>query len=465
MQTQAGFAVRFNFACLTPHANRRRNPRISSYVAGRNFRCTSALKCQGIGQRLSYGNGAAAEEEEERIKSVGEKDVDVATVGNLCVDIVLNVPKLPPKAMAERKAYMEELAKSSPDKEFWEAGGNCNVAIAAARLGLNLVTIGHVGDEIYGRFLLDVLRDEGIAMAEMDDPNAVDETSSTQYETLLCWVLVDPQQRHGFCSRADFSNSPAFWWMQTLSEETKKAIRRSKILFCNGYGFDELSPRLLTSVLDCAIEEGTAIFFDPGPRGKSLINGSADEQIAFDRYLRMSDVLLLTSEEAEQLTGIEDPILAAKELLREGTRTEWVIIKMGSRGSILVAPTSISCAPAFNVDVIDTVGCGDSFVAAVAFGYIHEMPSVSTLTIANAVGAATALGCGAGRNVANLKRVVELLGESSLNEDDGFWEPLLKKHPENEITLLTQNSLKKSSCEILTVLEPVRAEDVGTCNE
>lgn len=71
------------------------------------------------------------------------------------------------------------------------------MAIAAARLGLRVVTVGHVGDEIYGRFLLDVLHDEGIGMVEMDGQKDVVDIRA--YETLLCWVLVDPLQRHGFC--------------------------------------------------------------------------------------------------------------------------------------------------------------------------------------------------------------------------------------------------------------------------
>ena len=58
---------------------------------------------------------------------------------------------------------------------------------------------------------------------------------------------------------------------------------------------------------------------------------------------------------------------------------------------------------------MDIVGCGDSFVAAIAFGFIHNIPLVTTLAFANAVGAATAMGCGAGRNVATLKQVVELM--------------------------------------------------------
>lgn len=98
-------------------------------------------------------------------------------------------------------------------------------------------------------------------------------------------------------SRADFSEDPAFSWMSTLSTEAKMAIRRSKIIFCNGYGFDELPPLLLASALDYAVEVGTSVFFDPGPRGKSLITGTANERKALEKYLRMSDVLLLTSEE------------------------------------------------------------------------------------------------------------------------------------------------------------------------
>lgn len=53
--------------------------------------------------------------------------------------------------------------------------------------------------------------------------------------------------------------------------------------------------------------------------------------------------------QAEALTGIKNPIIAGQELLKKGVRTKWVIVKMGSRGSILITMSSISCAPAFKV--------------------------------------------------------------------------------------------------------------------
>ncbi|KAK8269644.1 hypothetical protein V6Z11_D11G141800 [Gossypium hirsutum] len=349
-------------------------------------------------------------------KNAALKTVDVATLGNLCVDIVLNVPKLPPSSKGARKAIMEQLSSSPPDKQYWEAGGNCNVAIAAARLGLNCITIGYVGNEIYGKFLLDVLRDEGIRMVGMNEEADVVNSPSASHQTLLCWVLVDPLQKHGFCSPADFFEEPAFSWMSTLSEEVKRGIKRSRILFCNG------------------------------PRGKSLLRGTMEEQKALRHFLRMSDVLLLTSDEAESLTGIANPILAGQELLRTGVRTKWVVVKMGPRGSILITTSNITCASAFKVKVMDTVGCGDSFVAAIAFGFIHNIPLVTTLAFANAVGAATAMGCGAGRNVAALKQVVELMEAPNLNEDDEFWNELLGEHLDSqEVTFLSKMILNGSN--------------------
>ncbi|KAK8565328.1 hypothetical protein V6N13_020449 [Hibiscus sabdariffa] len=374
------------------------------------------------------------------IKHAAVKTVDVATLGNLCVDIVLNVPKLPPSSPDVRQAFMEQLSSSPPDKRYWEAGGNCNTAIAAARLGLNCLSIGYVGNDIYGNFLLDVLHDEGIGMVVMnEETDFVGGPGRCSYDTLLCWVLVDPSQKHDFCSPLDFSKEPAFSWMRTLSEEVKRGIKRSRILFCNGYDFDELSPGLISSAVDCAIEAATSVFFDPGPCGKSLLCGTAEEQKAVRHLLRMSDVLLLTSEEAESLTGIANPILAGQELLSKGVRTKWVVVKMGPKGSILITPSSISCASAFKVKVMDTVGCGDSFVAAIAFGFIHNFPLVTTLAFANAVGAATAMGCGAGRNVATLKQVVELMEAHDLNEDDDFWNELLGEHIDSEeVTFLSK---------------------------
>lgn len=425
-----------------------RNLGLHPSIPSRTSRVLLCCKKLQVSEPKHYANSFNFSNESvavPKFRSANAKDIDVATLGNLCVDIVLNVPSLPPENDDERQAYMERLSSSPPDKRYWEAGGNCNMAIAAARLGLRCATIGHVGNEIYGQFLLDVLHEEGISTVGMSDASR-SVRPKTAYETLLCWVLVDPLQRHGFCSRADFSKEPAFNWINELSGEVKMTIIRSKVLFCNGYGFDELSPNLIISIVNYALEVGTSIFFDPGPRGKSLSVGTPDERSALSHFLRMSDALLLTSDEAESLTGIKDPILAGNELLKKGVRTKWVIVKMGSRGSILITKTGISCAPAFKVNVVDTVGCGDSFVAAIAYGYIYNLQTVDALTIANAVGAATAMGCGAGRSVATLEKVLELMMKANINEDSEFWNKLFNKNLESQdITLMSKLDVDRNN--------------------
>ncbi|XP_008806246.2 probable fructokinase-1 [Phoenix dactylifera] len=418
---------------------RRRSDRLPPLPAVKNRGGTRIAAGKGGFRCLGAGAGDGAR------RGGAPKGVDLATLGNLCVDIVLGVPSLPPTPPDERRAYMEQLAASPPDKKYWEAGGNCNLAIAAARLGLHVATLGHVGDEIYGHFLLDVLQDECISIVGMNE-NTEATVHNSFYETLLCWVLVDPFQKHGFCSRADFSDEPAFNWISKLPGQVKMAIQQSKILFCNGYAFDELLPNVIISALNCAIDAGTAVFFDPGPRGRSLHHGTPEEQRALNLFLRLSDVLLLTSDEAESLTGITNPIRAGLELIRKGVRTKWVIIKMGSKGSILITQSIISCAPAFKVNVVDTVGCGDSFTAAIAFGFLHDLPAVNSLALANAVGAATATGCGAGRNVARLDKVLELLRQADLNENDELWNELIEGNLETkEVRLLSRASINGCS--------------------
>ena len=60
--------------------------------------------------------------------------------------------------------------------------------------------------------------------------------------------------------------------------------------------------------------------------------------------------------------------------------------------------------------VSDTVGCGDSLASAVVLGLIAGgADEGATLALGNAVGAATATGHGAGRQVAHVEMVRSLL--------------------------------------------------------
>jgi sugar/nucleoside kinase (ribokinase family) len=68
------------------------------------------------------------------------------------------VDVLPPKDVDFKKQMLEELTRSPPPKEAWKVGGSTNAMIAAARLGLNVWSCGHIANDGFGRYMLQILR-------------------------------------------------------------------------------------------------------------------------------------------------------------------------------------------------------------------------------------------------------------------------------------------------------------------
>ncbi|KAF8072882.1 iolC [Scenedesmus sp. PABB004] len=345
--------------------------------------------------------------------SNGGKALDVVGLSNLCVDVVINVPELPPDDPAARAALLSQLAAAPPDEGAWELGGNCNFMIAAARLGMRVGSIGHAGDDAPGRYMDRVLAAERIAAITRvtPPPAAAAAAAAAADATLLCFVLVDPAGRHAFCSRYDFGPWPLLAGVRSLPPSVEQVLRSTSAVFTNGFVFDELPLDLVKAAIATASEAGAAVLFDPGPRAFTMRSGS--RRAALDALMDLSDVILMTQEEAVEVTGLADPQAAAEAVLaRPGARTEWCVVKLGGEGALLVTKSpeqQVFRAGAFKVTVADTVGCGDSFAAAIVLGYTRSHDVHATLLLANAVGAATAMGRGAGTNVADAPTVLSLL--------------------------------------------------------
>ena len=100
------------------------------------------------------------------------------------------------------------------------------------------------------------------------------------------------------------------------------------------------------------------------------------------------DLICINDEEVIQLSGLGSLIEGAKKILKMGP--DFIIVKRGSLGSILIDKSNMFECPAFPVKKVkDPTGAGDSFAGGLA-GYLTKVNSSSFDEIKNAIIYATA---------------------------------------------------------------------------
>lgn len=269
--------------------------------------------------------------------------VDVATYGEALT--VLCAADLGPLAQ------VEHFTKRA-------AGAELNVAIGLARLGLHVGLLSRVGNDSFGRFLLDTLAAQGI------DTGA---------------VTVDAQRRTGFYLKArridggdpdiEYFRAGSAASMLSPADDRPDLFGRARHVHLTGVGpaISETSYALAQRIAARAAAAGTSSSFDPNLR----------PQLWRSRELMIERVNALATqaqwvlpglEEGRTLTGLTTPADIAAFYLERGVRG--VVVKLGADGAYVRTTHIEAHVPAAPVDdVVDTVGAGDGF----AVGFISAL--------------------------------------------------------------------------------------------
>lgn len=110
------------------------------------------------------------------------------------------------------------------------------------------------------------------------------------------------------------------------------------------------------------------------------INTARDELMAL---LGKIDGLVLNDGEARLLTGENNMVKAAREVLKMGPK--FVVIKKGEHGCIMASGDDLFTLPAYPTPtVVDPTGAGDSFAAGM-MGYLSTQRSMSASTVKRAL--------------------------------------------------------------------------------
>ena len=220
------------------------------------------------------------------------------------------------------------------------AGGSpMNVAVGLSRLGVPALLVTELGDDAHGELVLEHLRASDVALA----PGSV--RSGHRTSTATARLGADGAARYEFDLTWELASAalpPAMSGLHVGSLGTALAPGRETVL----------------ELLDQAAGRDVLVTYDPNVRAGLLPTWHDVAQVAADAdVVKMSDEDLALLRPEESVQGV------AREVLANG-RTRLVVVTRGGEGALAFTAHDQVQVMAPRTDVVDTVGAGDSFMAA-----------------------------------------------------------------------------------------------------
>ncbi|MEG5162090.1 carbohydrate kinase [Microcoleus sp. AT3-A2] len=286
---------------------------------------------------------------------------------------------------------------SLEEVESWTAypgGAPANVACALVKLGTMAGFIGAVGGDELGNSLVQVLQEVGVDIAGVQrHPSA---------PTRQVYVLRNEAGDRSFAGFGKFDTAD-------FADTRLLAAQLPEVLFENAeylvLGTLELaypeSREAIVRAIELAEQYDVKIILDINWRPVFWPNPD-EAKARIRKILKKVDFVKLSEEEAEWLFDTTD----AGAITYRLDSVEGVLVTAGEKGCAYCISENEGKIPAFTVDVEDTTGAGDAFLA----GFVRQLckqgiknladPKISQtiVTYASAVGAMTAMKPGAIRS-------------------------------------------------------------------
>ena len=260
--------------------------------------------------------------------------MDILTIGEILIDLT--------------QTGRDE--KGIPQFAANPGGAPANLAVAAAKLGAQTAFIGKVGDDAFGRYLTEVLRENGVDASGV----AVDET----YPTTMAVVSVDARGERDF----SFYRSANADVMLSAGDIPDAALRQAKVVHFGSVSLTADPSRAATlDAVRRAKGMGKTITYDPNYRAN--LWPDADTAVArMKAPLGLVDILKVSDEELPLLTGTADCAAGTAALAEQGVKL--IFVTLGPDGVFYRLGEKTGHVPGVRCTVGDTNGAGDTFFGA-----------------------------------------------------------------------------------------------------
>lgn len=233
-------------------------------------------------------------------------------------------------------------------------GAPANVAVAASRLGGRAAFIGTTGNDVFGSFLRETLKRYGVETRGMSVTEA--------HPTTLAFVTLSPEGERSF----SFYRNPGADTALSIDRLEYDLVTRARFLHVGSLSLTHEPARSATfGAVIAAKQAGVYISCDPNWRESLWEHRTEEARRLIWELLSYADLVKVSEEELELLTGTCDHALGAAELLVQGAQL--VLVTLGADGVFYKTRMTEGIVPSFPVPVLDTTGAGDAFVGSVLY--------------------------------------------------------------------------------------------------
>lgn len=245
----------------------------------------------------------------------------------------------------------------------------------AARLGHSAAIVSGVGDDEFGRMILERLERDGVRIDLVD-------------------VVADRSTGTAFIAyAADGSREYLFHWDGTAAvvagvppAGSADGARYFHVMGCSLMANSDFAARIVETASVFA-RAGAIVTLDPNVRPE-LLSGEVSAD-ALEAILEMASILMPSAAELRLLARTDD-LDAAAALVQERYELDIVVVKRGRDGVLVYAGDERSSIPAFEVEEVDPTGAGDCFDAAFLCGLLDGVAVRDAARLGAAAGALNA---------------------------------------------------------------------------
>jgi len=285
---------------------------------------------------------------------------DVLVIGELNVDLILDGDITPEFNQKEQLLKDAQLVLGSSSAIF---------ACGASRLGLKVAFLGLVGDDIFGKFVIEELNTRNVSTRA---------------------IRVKPKVKTGCTVILNRGNDRAIMTHPGSISQLKKSdldlslFNYARHIHLGGYFLLDSLKKDVPSIFRLAHRLNLSISLDTN------YDPNETWDLGHDNPLRETDIFFPNENEVKELSRQPDVESAMKTLSYIPT----LAVKQGKAGSIARQNNEWKTVPAMKVKVKDTVGAGDSFEAGFLYGYLSGFGLEKTLKFASVCGSLSTTAAG-----------------------------------------------------------------------